>query len=407
MSLLSALIKLWNDSALSLSTSGYAVFNIEAHIVCTAVLVILFICQQGSSEHTEVQVIWDRMLSIQILYCISGILRVLVDVSIIHKTNISQYLVTAANFGLFGCLCWLTFVYIAVYQKAEFFDAMRNKIITALPFIFNVINLILSPFTGSFIDISGESMTNGVFFPLMVTINLSYPVAASLMAFMRRNRMGRYERTTLSRMAVYPAFFMVCGPLQALNWRIPFLCYAIMVSDIFVYISHTDSLVSVDPLTHIPNKNGLIKHISERLGQEHPELLHVFAVGLDDISSIISSHGRLEGDKALIVTAEALTKFMNEEHPCYISRYYRDEFIITSDIEDNEELELFVEHIRNYVSNASISHNLPYHLSASVGTSHYEQFSKTETISGLIDEAGRSLAEGREQKRFQAMWRDR
>ena len=407
MSFAEALIKLWNDAAISLSTSGYAVFNIEAHLVCTAVLMILFICQQSASDQTETQIIWDRMLFVQILYCISGILRVLVDVNIIQKNNISQYVVTALNFGLFGCLCWLTFIYIAVYQKVKFIESLRSKILSALPFIFNVINLLLSPLINTFIDISGETMQTGVFFPLMVTVNLSYPVAATVLAFMRQGKIGRYERSSISRMAVYPAFFMICGPLQALNWRIPFLCYAIMISDIFVYISYTDSLGSVDPLTQIPNRNGLYKHLSERLGQENPELIYVFAVEVEDIGMIISSYGRLEGDKVLKVIAEALKKLMTEEHPCYISRYYREEFFVTTDIQDKEELELFVEHIKNYVSNASISNKLPYHLRVSIGTSHYEQFNKTETIYGLIDEADRALMDSREQRKFQAIWRDK
>ena len=105
-----------------------------------------------------------------------------------------------------------------------------------------------------------------------------------------------------------------------------------------------------------------------------------------------------------MLVAKALQNFRKNEHDCYIARYLGDEFIITADILDKEELDLFVEHIRNYVSNAVMSERLNYHLRVSIGWSKYEQFSRTETISGLIEEADRSLLEDREQKSFQSMW---
>ena len=404
MSFNSALLQAWNDSAASFASAGYAFFNVEAHVVCTVVLVILFLHQYNSSDQTEPQVIWSRLLFIQILYCLSGVFRVLVDINIIPKSNLSQYIVTAANFGLFGCLCWLTFVYIEIYQKSGLLTSLQHKIYSAIPFIFNVINLVSSPFTGSFIDISGASMKNGIFFPLMVTINLSYPTIAVILAMLRRSRMTRYERDTISIMAIYPAFFMVCGPLQALNWRIPFLCYAIMISDIFVYINYSDSLVSVDPLTKIANRNGFIRTLSDKLASGDTESLYLFAVDVDDLGSINSSYGRPEGDKALILIANALKKLRDEEHPCQIARYHGDEFALMADITDKEELELFVEHIRNYISNAVIANNLPYLIRVSIGYSHYEQYSRTETISGLIDEADRMLEEQKEQHKLQNIW---
>lgn len=405
MSSVLAFSRLWNEGAAVFSNSGYALFNIEAQIVCIAVLVILFVRQQNSSGQTESQLIWSRMLFIQILYCLSGIFRVLADIDLIPKSGMSQYITAALNFGLFGCLCWLTFIYTEASRKSELVSSLSRKILAALPFIFNVSCLVL---LGLFMDVTGHDVTSETLFFLMAAINLSYPAAALVLSVFRQNTMSRYERESISVMSIYPAFLLVCAPLQALNWRIPFLCYAIIISDIFVYINHADSLVSVDPLTKIPNRNGLIHTLSGRLGTEGAsEGLYVFAVDIDDLGDINGTYGRAEGDRALIITANALQKFQTEEHECYISRYYGDEFIITADIQSGEELDLFTEHIRNYISNAVTSEGLAYHIRVSIGYSHYEQYSRTETISGLIEEAERMLAENKEQRKFQAIWRSR
>lgn len=405
MSLEDTLSKIWAESSAVFTNSGYSFFKIEAHVVCAAVLVILFYRQQNSSDQTEARLTWSRLLFVQILYCISGIIRVLIDVDIIPKTIASQYVITAVNFGLFGCMCWLVFMYIELYQISKLLESGTRRLISALPFAFNTAMLVLSAFTGWFVSFDNGDMERGILYPLMMAINFAYPVAAVFLSVRRRKKMTLYERNTIPVMAIYPAFFMICGPLQDINWRIPFLCYVIVISDIFVYISYADSLVSVDPLTKISNRNELMRVLSDRLiKNENTETLHVFAVDIDELGTVNANYGRQEGDKILVMTADALKKFSREEHNCYISRYYGDEFILTADINDDEERELFAEHIRNYVSNAAMSMKLPYHVRVNIGWSKFEHYSKTETISGLIEEAEKMMNENKEQRKFQKIW---
>ena len=401
---MSALIKLWHDTSAAFASTGYAFFLVQANIVCLIILAVLFYRQQDSADQTDAGIIWSRLLILQMFYCISRILRVLDDVSLIPGNIASQYFFAALDLGMFSVICWVVFVHTELYQKSKLLDSFAVKALIFLPCLFNVIMLLISPFTGLYFDISGQTMTRGYLYPLMLAMSVGYPAVSVIITIMRRRKMTRYERDAASLAAVYPAVFAVFGPLQALNWKMPLLCYVIVIADIFVNLSYTDSLILTDSLTKIPNKNGLMQHLSARLSQENPEGLYVFAVDVDDLSGINSSHGRLEGDHALVLVAEALQKFRKNEHDCYIARYLGDEFMITADILEKEELELFIEHIKNYVSNAAMSARLNYHLRVSIGWSKYEQFSRTETISGLIEEADRSLLEEREQKRFQSMW---
>ncbi|MBQ7592947.1 MAG: diguanylate cyclase [Synergistaceae bacterium] len=400
-----AVSRMFSEFVAVLSNSGYALFKIEAHVVCAVIIIILLYRQQSSSDHTEARVVWGRLLFVQILFCLSGIFRVLVDISIIPSSPSAQFIASSLNFITFGAVCWYVFMYNEFYQRSDLLNSLRNKILVSLPFAFNVIMILLSPFTGWFIKIGADTITDGPLMTFMYIIQVSYTIAAVAFAVIRRRKMTRYERDVAPLMAIYPSFFMICGPLQSLNWKVPFLCYIIVIADIFVYISYADSLVSIDPLTKIPNKNGLMRELSERLRRENPELLHVFAADVEDLSAINASYDRSEGDRVLVIIAEALKKFRDEEHECFVAHYYGDEFILTADIQDDEERELFIEHIRNYISNASISSGLKHYIHVNIGWARYEQFSKTETISGLIDEAERVLNETKEQRRFQNMWK--
>ncbi len=404
MSLASALIRVWNESAASLASSGYAFFTIEANLVCMIILVVLFFRQQTSSDQTEAGVIWVRLLLVQIVYCLSWIMRVLSDVSLFPDSMPARYTFLTVNLSLFNLICLLIFMYSELSQKSELLLTFRSKMLASIPLVFNVIMMVLSPLTGLYWDLSSGEIVRGRLYFFMLVMCIGYPVLSVVIALLRRQRLPRYERVTLPLAVICASVFIVFGFVQAVNWKIPILCYVMVIADIFVHLSYADSLVSIDPLTQIPNRNGLIRKLSERLGQDSPEILHVFAVDVDDLRGINSQHGRTEGDHALIITAKALKKFQEEEHPCEVYRYREDEFIITADINDKEELELFVEHIRNYVSNASIAHRLPYHIRVSIGWSKYEQFNRTETVSGLIDEADRALVERREQRTFQSEW---
>ena len=172
MSLASALIKLWADSAAALESSGYALFNIEANLVCMIILGVLFFRQQTSSDQTEAGVIWLKLLLVQLVYCLSWIFRVLSDVSLFPDSIAAQYTFAALNMSLFGVICWLVFMYSEMSQKSELLAAFSSKAFSAIPLVFNVFMLIVSPFTGLYWDISGGVLARGRVYFLMLAVSI-------------------------------------------------------------------------------------------------------------------------------------------------------------------------------------------------------------------------------------------
>ena len=392
------LSRLMQDTSAAFNSSGYAFFTIEAHIFCAVILIILFFRQQNFSDQKEARIIWSKILFAQFLYCLAKIFRVLVDVNIINNSPFLQYIAAFINFALFGFISWLVLMYSELYQDSKIFDSLRNKIISALPFAFNVMMLLLTPFTRLYLDISGSVMKEGSLLYLMLTLDLLYPVIALFLVYSRGRNSNKYEIA-----AIYPALFLIFAPAQLLNPRVPFLCFAMILADLLVYINYVDSLISIDPLTKISNRNGFIRDLTHKFMTEDRENLYLFAIDIEDLSAINSKFGRLEGDKALIITAQALKNFSEHEYSCYIARYYGDEFMISANLNNNE-IEIFTERIRNYISNEAAKNNLKFFLRVNVGFAKYENYRRTETISGLINESVRSLNESREQRRFNTAW---
>ena len=413
MTLASAILRAWNEGAAVFHTTGYAFFSMEAHVVCVIVLAIILNHQQNVSDQGETRLYWSRLLLVQVLHCLTGIFRVLADIEIISDSYALPYIITAMNFISSSGICWLAFIYTELSQNSELINTLYKKTISAVPLIINIIILIAAPFFGGCLDATTGMLKIGPLFPFMQGFNLCYLFLAALLALIRRGKMTRYERDITPTAAVYPAVLMIFLMIQIFNWRLTIFCPAVLITNIYVYITYADSLVSVDPLTKIPNRNALIKNLSERLrklnssDEESETSLYVFAVDVENLASINSSYGRVEGDKVLIIISNALKKFRAEAHQCYASRYHGDEFMIIAEIQDKDELELFTEHIRNYIGNAATSSGLPYHIRVNIGWAKYEKFTRLETISGLVEEADKTLNDNKEQRRFQNLWDNR
>lgn len=413
-----SLIRIWNELTATLLSTGYALFNIEAELVAAAVIVIIFNHQLNTSTQSESRVYWLRLLFVQFLYCITSVFRVLVNIQLIANSPIVGYTIQALNFMSMHAAAWLAFIYVEVSQDSWLVGSPVKKILTAIPLIIEAIIFIFSPATNMNINFTTGYLKIGPLFEIMMLTAPAYYFAATLMAIIRRAKMSRYERDMTESIEIYPATLFVVVLIQAINWKVPLFCNAIMIADVYVYIRYSDSLVSIDPLTKILNRNGITFVLSEYLkklnaqpidekadfeSEEEKKNLYVIALDIDDLTEINSAYGRMDGDNVLIIVAEALKKFSEEAHDCYISRYYSDEFVLVAEIEGND-LDIFIEHVRNYIANGAITEKLPYYLRINVGYAKYERFTKLETVSGLIEEATRVLNENKEQRKFQTFW---
>ena len=258
-----SLLRIWNETTSTLVTTGYALFHIEAEIVAAIVLAIIFNHQLNTSTQTEARVYWLRLLATQFVYCITSIFRVLVNVGVISTSAMVAYTILAMNFMSMHLAAWLAFVFVEVNQPSFLAGSLKNKILTAIPLILEAFVFIFSPMSGATINFATGSLKIGPLFTIMMTTAPLYYFASTVLALIRRAKMSRYERDMTGTIEIYPATLFVVILIQAMNWKIPLFCNAIMIADIYMYIRYSDSLVSIDPLTKILNRNGITFVLSE------------------------------------------------------------------------------------------------------------------------------------------------
>ena len=107
-----------------------------------------------------------------------------------------------------------------------------------------------------------------------------------------------------------------------------------MVEILVQYVTASRNQISLDKLTQVNNRQNLIGFMEYKL-VNHVKDLHLLMIDLDDFKQINDRYGHLEGDLALVKTAQILKNSCGSfQLRPYIARYGGDEFIII--LEDDE-----------------------------------------------------------------------
>lgn len=125
-----------------------------------------------------------------------------------------------------------------------------------------------------------------------------------------------------------------------------------------------------DPLTKLPNRNFLNKHLEELLTSDHNEEKHIamFFLDLDRFKTINDTLGHNIGDNLLKQVGDRLKSSLRKND--FISRQGGDEFVIVlADIRDEEEVRIVAKKIIQLLSLPFSINDEKIYTSASIGVS--------------------------------------
>jgi diguanylate cyclase (GGDEF)-like protein/PAS domain S-box-containing protein len=162
--------------------------------------------------------------------------------------------------------------------------------------------------------------------------------------------------------------------------------------------SALQSLSLVDELTGLYNRRGFLAVTEQYLEsfQRSDNGLVVLYADLDGLKGINDSLGHLEGDRALVRTAEVLKEAFRSSD--IIARLGGDEFVLLASVGADESAESLTERLQQKIDLANAQRNRPYDLSISIGVAHYDP-DEACTIEELMGRADRVMYEEKRKKR--------
>lgn len=164
---------------------------------------------------------------------------------------------------------------------------------------------------------------------------------------------------------------------------------------LYVYMQSQRSSIYHDELTNLNNRRLMIKDISGKIKNEKPWSL--IMLGVDSFKSINDSYGHSEGDRALIEVASILNSTAKERgFSAY--RYGEDEFVILTDMNDEDEIATFRNEINVRMAEHNEEVNAPYMIQVSCGYAIYDE-ENMATIPDVIEIADKRMYEDKEMKK--------
>lgn len=355
---------------------GYVLYYSQAYFACILLLTVILIKIVRSVNKQALQIYLANLIITLIFYFFAEIFWAVVDGGLLGSSKTLVYFSNIFTYILISLASYTWFVLSEVIQRDIFIEDNRNRFMLAIPAIFSAVLCISAFWTGLvfYVDKNGK-LVNGRFYVLLIIVPFGYMIAASIKAFFRYFNKDRYaDRNIYLMIAIFPIAPISLGIMQAIFWRIPFLCYGAVLAVFYVYTTIQDNLISIDPLTQTNNKNQMYKYLIQKMkNQEQGMNLFLLMVDVNKLREINEAFGHVEGDRALIRVANAIKEAcQSSRNRMFVSRYGGDEFVIVAEMAYRAEATYLAEQIKTELRRANNNDARPFEVTVSVGIAQYD-----------------------------------
>ena len=353
----------------------YTSFYIEANIVCIIIFLMMLMREMGAVGRQAKQMVFINITICHMLYFLSDMAWVLVLADIIPKTFFSAAVVNILNAILLSAMTGFWFVYVELSQGEKYILEFKHRIyVLTLAMLETAIILVLFIFFPSTM-VDAECNMTTAYYVVFISIPSVYIIISSVRAFIRAFRKENYAvRLQYIVSGVYPVMLTIAGITQVAWLNAPIFCFGSTIMMLYVYIIGLNDQVSIDELTRLNNRTQLKKYIVGESSRANADktVYHILMIDLNKFKLINDQYGHVEGDRALIRTAEAL-KLACSENPVktFIARYGGDEFIIVAKTDNEEKIKALCAEIKDTLRRLNGEAGAPYELMACIGYAHY------------------------------------
>ena len=355
---------------------GYVFYYSHAYFACILLLAVVLLKLVRSVNKQALQIYLANLIITLIFYFFAEIFWAIVDGGLLGPSPKLVYFSNIFTYILISVAAYTWFVLSEVIQRDKFIESPQNRSMLAIPAIVASILCVSAVWTGLafYVDENGK-LVNGSMYLVLIIVPFGYMIAASIKAFLRYFNKDRYaDRNIYLMIAIFPIAPITLGILQAIFWRIPFLCYGAVLAVFYVYTTIQDNLISIDPLTQTNNRNQMYKYLIQKMKNEEPGMsLFLIMVDINRLREINELYGHAEGDRALIRVASAIKEAcQSSRNRMFVSRYSGDEFVIVAEMAYRAEATYLGEQIKTELRRANSNDGAPCDVTVSIGIAQYD-----------------------------------
>ena len=351
--------------------SEFALYYIEANIICIIVFGILLLHNHFNLDRQEKQIKYDHVLATFILYFLTDCFWAAITADLIPKTRFNVVLNTFLIYILMGATVYNWLNYVMAYVQAPHRNRPINRFAVLFPFLVStvalIIHYIIAPDT--LFDEAHDTLPG--YSVYIIAVPDIYMVATLFYTIQKaKTEENPMEKRKDLFIGFFPLLVMIGGLIETVFFpHLPIYCFTCLILMLIFYIQAIEVRVSMDPLTQLNNRGQLMRYVSQK-SNLHQEGRHAFVImmDIDRFKEINDTYGHAEGDKALVIIANSLKKVINRNSmPSFLGRYGGDEFILIVHLDSREHPDQLIRVIREEIRQECVASGMPYMLSISAG----------------------------------------
>lgn len=342
-----------------------------ANIVCAIIFGIFLGHDLLGVDRQEKQIKFDHALIAFILYFISDSLWAGVVSGVIPQSRVSVVLTNFSNYIFMAFVTYAWLRYVMAVEQAPHRERKINKFAIIFPFLVSTIALIIVYFVAPQVLID-ENLEVLPAFNIFLLIVPCINIAAVILYTVRKAKKegNPAEKRKHLYIGLFPLLVVGGGLIQVtLLPQSPIFCFCCTILMIMIYIQSIETQISIDSLTNLNNRTQFMRYVSQS-SNLHMEGKTTYAVMIDvnSFKLINDTYGHAEGDRALIIIAEALkTTIAKSNLPAFICRFGGDEFVLIIYANNAKYIEKTIDDIRKNINSSCKNDSKQYSLSISAG----------------------------------------
>lgn len=369
----------------------YFVFYTEASVICVIILLTILITDGMYNTMQEKQVWFRRAIIAFMLYFISDACWAAMLSGVFPRVRALVVLFNYTNYILLSLMAYGLFMFMAATEKMPFRNDSVKKRLCFIPIIISILFISFAYMIAPLFWINENGELNNLYYPLMFLAPMLYLVAGFILSIIyARKAQSKAERRRCLIIGIIPVGVMAFGMLQVIALNAPTFCFGCTIMWLWYYIQNMQTMISVDDLTRLNNR-GQINRYMEQIHFAPDIETFILMLDINRFKMINDTYGHAEGDRALIIVADALRQVCEGvETSAFLGRYGGDEFtIIIRSPQKNDLPEPLTQRIRTALSDKAREYQLPYNLQVSVG---YDKLTDdSDTVYACLDRADKNL----------------
>ena len=346
----------------------YFLHYLESNAVCVVIFGIMLAHNLIKQDRQEKQIKYDWTLVAFMCYFITDTVWAAVLAGML-PSNIA--LICAVNFLDYMFMAAITFSwlrYAMAVEQVKNRDETKKVLALLCPFLASTVALIVLFSVAPHLLLTEDNRTTPLFSAFLVTVPIIYIIASTFYSLRRvKGETSPEEKRKYVYIGCFPLIVIVGGLAQM--FLLPdgaLFCFCCTVFMLIFYIRAMEKQISVDPLTGLNNRGQLARYVSS--GAHKDAATYILMIDVNDFKRINDTFGHAEGDRALVIVADALKRIVDgRSFPTFLGRYGGDEFILIAHTPSAPEIDRMITEIRQRIEEDCFLQQTPYVIFVGIG----------------------------------------